>query len=181
MFEQQHITQNVKPIFTGRTAIGQTDHIERPYDSKFSVTGRVLAYCAAGTFGLISPAYVNATSATSSSYINKINIQDSTSTKKSKDSLKDLAYIMKLTRLSVTELSKIFGVSRQSVYEWLRSGTISLKNSERISSFAQSVDLLTSTDILINPQLLRRKVVNGVSLLDAVKRKPHSYQLKARL
>ncbi len=81
---------------------------------------------------------------------------------------KDIAYIRETTNISLTELAKICGVSRQAVHEWIKGSSLSEKNAQYISDLAKAVDILRESKVEISPQTLRRKVSGGISILDAV-------------
>lgn len=79
-----------------------------------------------------------------------------------------ITHIRQVLKISVTELSRIFGVSRQAVHEWLKGGALSPRNAQRLSEFAQAADVFLESGIDVTPGALRRKISGGQSLLESV-------------
>ena len=73
-----------------------------------------------------------------------------------------------VTKISVSELSRVFGVSRQAVHEWMKGSTLSLRNAQRLSGLAQATDVFLEAGIEASPQVFRRKIVGGPSIFEAV-------------
>lgn len=143
---------------------------DRSINRREDIGGRVLVYCVAGTFGLLLPAYVQASTATSSWSINQIEVNDSRISTESNTSTtsENIAHIRQTTKITVSELSRVCGVSRQAVHEWINGEPPSAKNAERISELARAVDLILEAGVDASPQALRRKVSGGLSILDAI-------------
>ncbi|MDN5752331.1 MAG: helix-turn-helix domain-containing protein [Nitrosospira sp.] len=72
-------------------------------------------------------------------------------------------------KTSVSELARVFGVSRQAVHEWIKGGALSPRNARRLSELAQVADVFVKSGIEVAPQMLRRKIGGGHSLLESVK------------
>lgn len=132
--------------------------------------GRILTYCVAGTFGLVSPGYLQANAATSNWDISRIavnacieNSDDTTGI-----SEQDIAHIRTVTKISVTELARVFGVSRQSVHEWIKGGALSPQNAQRLWELAQATDVFLEAGIEPSPEVFRRKVAGGQSIFEAI-------------
>ena len=133
--------------------------------------GRILRYFVAGTLGLLTPMYLHASSATANWPINQIEFDGAqvvAADAVPSDSL-DIAHIRQVMKISVSELARIFGVSRQAVHEWLKGGALSPRNAQRLSELAQVADVFLESGIDVTPQMLRRKVGSGQSLLESVK------------
>ena len=81
---------------------------------------------------------------------------------------KDLAFIRQTTNISVSELARVCGVSRQAVHDWINGGPLSPKNAQRISDLTRAIDILVVAGVDTSPQSLRRKVAGNVSVLDSV-------------
>jgi len=145
--------------------------------------GRILTYWVVGTFGLLSPAYLHGSAATSNWSINKVEIdvarEDGGNAKSA--AARDIAHIRQVTKISVSELARVFGVSRQAVHEWMKGGAPSQKNAERLSDLARAADVLLDSGIEITPQMLRRKISGGLSLLESVKEKGNVLELAGKL
>lgn len=132
---------------------------------------RILHYCTAGTFGLLTPMYLRASSATANWNINKIEFEGAQIVEAEALSsvASDIKHIRHILKISVTELSNIFGVSRQAVHEWIKGGTLSPRNAYRLSEFARAADVFLESGIDMTPAVIRRKVSGGQSLLDSVR------------
>lgn len=158
---------------TARTAAFAKDEnvLEDAVDRYNDLRGRILSYCVAGTFGLLSPRYLHASAATANWNINKIEIDDSreTAADAASASASDIAHIRQVMKISVSELARVFGVSRQAVHEWIKGGALSHRNAQRLSELAQAADVLLESGIDVTPQMLRRKIGGGQSLLESVK------------
>lgn len=133
--------------------------------------GRILRYFVAGTLGLLTPMYLHASSATANWPINQIEFDGAQVV--AADAVPsvslDIAHIRQVMKISVSELARIFGVSRQAVHEWLKGGALSPRNAQRLSELAQVADVFLESGIDVTPQMLRRKVGSGQSLLESVK------------
>lgn len=140
-------------------------------DHSNDLRGRILSYCVAGTFGLLSPTYLLASSATANWNINQIEIGNAraSTTDGASASAVDIARIRVIMKVSVSELARVFGVSRQAVHEWIKGGALSPRNAQRLSELTQVADLFLESGIEVTPQMLRRKVGGGMSLLASVK------------
>lgn len=170
MFAQYRPTEPARQIHRATTVAFDEDFEEQPTSIREKIGGRVLVYCVAGTFGLLLPAYVQASTATSSWSINQIEIDGSRTATESAASAtaEDISHIRQFTKISVTELAQVCGVSRQAVHEWIKGGPLSTRNAERISKLAQAVDVILESGVDALPQTLRRKVSGGMSILEAV-------------
>jgi len=76
----------------------------------------------------------------------------------------DLARIREVLSPSVSDLASTFGVTRQSVYNWLNGEPVAEENAAKLRDLAQAADVLAHEGILINAALLKRKFVNGKTL-----------------
>ena len=141
---------------------------EKPSDLGSDLAGRIMKYCVAGTFGLLSPMYFHASAATSNWTINQIEIHEAVDQAANNRSVRDLAHVREVLKISVTELARVFGVTRQAVHEWAKGGALSPANAEKLSTLARAADVLAESGLEITPQLLRRKIGLAPSLLDSV-------------
>jgi DNA-binding transcriptional regulator YiaG len=170
MYAEYQATAPARQL-TRATAIAFDEDIEeQPSTIHEHIGVRMLVYCVAGTFGLLLPTYVQASTATSNWAINQIEVDGSRTAAESTVSAtaKDIAHIRQATNISVTELARVCGVSRQAVHEWIKGGPLSKRNAQRISELAQAVDVLLASGNEASPQMLRRKVSGGMSILEAV-------------
>lgn len=81
----------------------------------------------------------------------------------------NLARIREILKPTITELANLFGVSRQAVYDWQAGKPIAPENALRLGEFAKAAELLSAQQIQLSSQALRRKVLDGQSLLDALR------------
>lgn len=77
----------------------------------------------------------------------------------------DLARIREVLKPAVSDLATTFGVSRQSVYNWLNGEPVANENASKLQDIAQAADVLDHGGITVNAALLKRKFANGRTLL----------------
>ena len=77
----------------------------------------------------------------------------------------DLARIRAVLKPAVSDLATTFGVSRQSVYNWLNGEPVAEENAVKLQDLAQATDVLAHEGIAVNAALLKRKFANGRTLL----------------
>lgn len=77
----------------------------------------------------------------------------------------NLARIRNVLRPAVSDLATTFGVSRQSVYNWINGEPVAQENAARLKDLAQAVDVLVNEGIVVNAALLKRKFAHGKTLL----------------
>ena len=80
-----------------------------------------------------------------------------------------LDFIRSTTRISVTELARIFSVTRQTVHEWCQGASLAPQNARKLDKFAAAVAVLLDAVGKVTVQDLRRTVRGGPSLLDTVR------------
>jgi DNA-binding transcriptional regulator YiaG len=161
----------VRHALKATTLSSTSDSLEvQPSGLTGDLTGRFIKYCVAGTYGLLSPMYLHASAATSNWNINKIEIHAAVNQAPNDriSSVRDLAHAREVLKISVTELARVFGVTRQAVHEWAKGGALASANADRLSTLARAADVLAASGLEITPQLLRRKIGLGPSLLESV-------------
>lgn len=80
----------------------------------------------------------------------------------------DLLRIRDVLKPAVSDLATTFGVSRQSIYNWLNGEPVAAENAVKLQDLAQAADLLNHEGITVNAVLLKRKFANGRTLLQVV-------------
>jgi hypothetical protein len=80
-----------------------------------------------------------------------------------------LEFIRSTTRLSVTELARVFSVARQTVHEWCHGAPLAPQNARRLQKLTDAVILLVESVGTLTAHDLRRPVRAGPSLLDTVR------------
>ena len=77
----------------------------------------------------------------------------------------NLSRIRKVLNPAVSDLATTFGVSRQSVYNWLNGEPVADENAAKLQDLAQAADVLAHEGVSINAALLKRKFANGRTLM----------------
>ena len=77
----------------------------------------------------------------------------------------NLSRIREVLNPAVSDLAATFGVSRQSVYNWLNGEPVANENAAKLEDLALAADVLAHEGVSINPALLKRKFANGRTLM----------------
>ena len=77
----------------------------------------------------------------------------------------NLSRIREVLNPAVSDLATTFGVSRQSVYNWLNGEPAADENAAKLQDLAQAADVLAHEGVGINAALLKRKFANGRTLM----------------
>ncbi|OFV96489.1 MAG: hypothetical protein A3F68_09815 [Acidobacteria bacterium RIFCSPLOWO2_12_FULL_54_10] len=171
MYATYQVDEPSRSTARATTFIKDENFLDDDADRHNNLRGRIVTYCVAGTFGLLSPMYLHASTATANWNINQIEIggAHASATDAASTSVGDVAHIRQVMKISVSELARVFGVSRQAVHEWIKGGALSARNAQRLSELAQAADVFVESGIQVTPQVLRRKIGGGRSLLESVK------------
>ncbi len=171
------------PRSTTRTTFAKDDDYSLKTIPSNNSRGRILTYCVAGTFGLLSPTYLHASAATANWHINQIEIngEHKATTDPVSASARDILHIREVTKISVSELARVLGVSRQAVHEWIKGEPPSPRNAQLLSELAQVTDIFLESGIDVTPQILRRKIGGGQSILESVKQNGKAVELARAL
>jgi transcriptional regulator with XRE-family HTH domain len=81
----------------------------------------------------------------------------------------DLARIRAVFKPSISDIAGVFGVSRQSVYNWIAGEKPSQESVERLDDLARAADLLLADGVAGSSYLFRRKLETGKTLMDTVR------------
>lgn len=81
---------------------------------------------------------------------------------------KDFNIIKKMLKPTISELALLFGVSRQTIYNWKSGEEPSEQNVKHISELAEVSRFFASKGLEPSRQLLKRKFINKQSLFDIV-------------
>lgn len=131
---------------------------------EISARPRVQLYVIEGTGGLLP---LDERLEPSSTSIGSLLIDDRDD-ERARTSAQQLEFIRSTTRLSVTELARVFSVTRQTVHEWCQGTTLSVHSARKLGKLTDAVTLLLDSAGTATVQDLRRSVRAGPSLLDAV-------------
>lgn len=77
----------------------------------------------------------------------------------------NLSRIREVLNPAISDLATTFGVSRQSVYNWLNDQPVADENAAKLQDLAQAADVLAHEGVSINAALLKRKFAHGRTLL----------------
>ncbi|WP_459199278.1 hypothetical protein ACQVRX_01625 [Ralstonia pseudosolanacearum] len=77
----------------------------------------------------------------------------------------NLTRIREVLNPAVSDLATTFGVSRQSVYNWLNGEPVAEENAAKLQDLAQAADVLLHEGVTVNAALLKRKFSNGKTLM----------------
>jgi transcriptional regulator with XRE-family HTH domain len=82
--------------------------------------------------------------------------------------IEDIARIREVFSPAVSDLAKVFSVSRQAIYNWLNGERPSPDHITRLQDFALAADMFVDTAISMKGELLKRKIVEGKNMLEIV-------------
>lgn len=175
MLQKTFRDQSLQPTYFRNTEF-KAD-LDNNSNSPTSIRHRVITTIAIGTFGLMSPNLL-ATHSTTSIWSNISAVQKvkKENSENQNNLIDQLELIRKVTKISVTELAKIFGVSRQAVHDWLKGASISDKNIVAIKNFENVIKNFLKADLTPAIQDLRRKI-SGKSILESLHSNVDSMQL----
>ena len=77
----------------------------------------------------------------------------------------DLLRIRAVLNPAVSDLAATFGVSRQSIYNWLNGEPVAQENAAKLRDLAQAADVLAHEGVSIDAALIKRKFANGRTLM----------------
>jgi transcriptional regulator with XRE-family HTH domain len=77
----------------------------------------------------------------------------------------NLSRIREVLNPAIADLATTFGVSRQSIYNWLKGDAVAGENAAKLQDLAQAADVLAHEGVGINAALLKRKFANGRTLM----------------
>jgi len=81
----------------------------------------------------------------------------------------DIAQIRAVFKPSVSDIAGVFGVSRQSIYNWIAGEKPSQESVERLDDLARAADLFLADGFAGSSYLFRRKLENGKTMMDTVR------------
>lgn len=77
----------------------------------------------------------------------------------------NLSRIREVLGPAISALATTFGVSRQSVYNWLNGEPVAEENAAKLQNLAEAADVLARERVAVNAALLNRKFANGRTLM----------------
>ncbi len=81
----------------------------------------------------------------------------------------DLAYVREVLKPSVSELANLFGVSRQTVYDWHSGTQPAPVHIARLEDLARAADIFTTEGVIASSQMLRRVIANDKNFLEMIR------------
>ena len=77
-----------------------------------------------------------------------------------------ISYIRVFLQLTISDLARLLGVSRQTIYDWQNGKKIAAHNAARLADLARVPDVFAAEGLTISAQLLRRPIASGKSVFD---------------
>lgn len=122
-----------------------------------------------GTLGLATPTFVEKRSGTATWNVVVASPHSRANVDVARDWVRspadNLEHIRTVLKAGVTDLAAAFGVARQALYNWRAGDSISPENAAKLRDLAEAADLLAAAGLADTPQLLRRKLAGGKTLL----------------
>ena len=81
----------------------------------------------------------------------------------------NVARVREVLKPAVSDLAVLFGVSRQTIYDWQGGAQPSEENASRLSDLAGAADVLAMGGVAATPRLMQRRIAGGKRLLDIVR------------
>ncbi|EIX9449268.1 TPA: helix-turn-helix transcriptional regulator [Klebsiella pneumoniae] len=82
--------------------------------------------------------------------------------------VENLALIREVLKPAVSDLAVAFGVSRQTIYNWINGEQVAEANANKLADLAKATEILVNAGVTINATLLKRKFANGKTLMQVV-------------
>jgi DNA-binding transcriptional regulator YiaG len=80
----------------------------------------------------------------------------------------EIEYIKFNLDLTLTELARCLGVSRQAPYNWMAGGMIKPENAAKISNLKAAADVIATANIESRPLFMQRKLPGGKTLMESI-------------
>ena len=94
----------------------------------------------------------------------KVNIDNNVAA--SRTIAEDLIRVRTVLKPTVSELAKVFGVSRQAIYNWQSGEDPQPIYADKIKDLAYAADVIAGEAITLNGHILKRKISNGETLFE---------------
>jgi transcriptional regulator with XRE-family HTH domain len=122
-----------------------------------------------GTLGLLTPDYFVQRNATSNWPLSLVWNEPAVLGDVERPTAQVLGRIREILKLTMTELAALFGVSRQTIYDWQSGKGISAVRADRLESLSKAADLFADSGLSILPRTLRRKLASGKTFFDVIR------------
>jgi predicted transcriptional regulator len=67
---------------------------------------------------------------------------------------------------AVTEVASLFGVSRQTIYDWQNGAQPTQANAGKLEDLAAAADVFVAEGISVTPYLLKRRIAGGKTVFE---------------
>lgn len=88
---------------------------------------------------------------------------------KTRSSEEQIAILRQVLGLSITDLAELLGVTRPTVYAWMKGGEMKEEHAHRLSELSSVAEEIESAGVEGLAKLAKRKLSAGVSLFELVK------------
>jgi len=122
-----------------------------------------------GTLGLVTPNYFAQRDATSNWAFSLVSNERTVLGDVERPTAHALSHIREIFKLTTTELAELFGVSRQTIYDWQSGRGISAVRADRLESLSKAADIFADSGLSISPRTLRRKLAGGKPFFDVIR------------
>ena len=122
-----------------------------------------------GTLGLVTPEYFAQRDATWNWPFSLVSAGSTAAGDVQNPTAQALFRIREIFKLTITELAALFGVSRQTVYDWQSGKGISAVRADRLDEISRTADLFVGSGLSISQRTLRRKLPGGKTLFDVIR------------
>lgn len=78
----------------------------------------------------------------------------------------DLIRVRTVLKPTVSELAKVFGVSRQAIYNWQSGEDPQPIYADKLKDLASAADVIAGEALTLNGHILKRKISNGKTLFE---------------
>ena len=69
---------------------------------------------------------------------------------------------------AISDIAMAFGVSRQTIYNWINGNAIDVIHMKKLDDFAEAANIAASSEVPITGWLLKRKIADGKNLMEIV-------------
>jgi transcriptional regulator with XRE-family HTH domain len=80
----------------------------------------------------------------------------------------DIEHTKSTLKLTMSELARCLGVSRQALYNWAAGGSIKSENLAKLTELRLATDVLSESNFDLHPRVLYRKLPGGKTLLEMI-------------
>jgi transcriptional regulator with XRE-family HTH domain len=93
----------------------------------------------------------------------------------------ELEKVLSVFSPSISELAKVFGVSRQTLYNWKNGESLSAENEKKLRSMGAAADLFAHVKISVTGSILKRKIFENKTLFEIARDANSSFYAAAEI